>query len=216
MSRALQDLRAAVARLAVTPGLNALPLPGAWVYRADRPEAMAKRASLTLTVGVVVQGKKRVHIDGTDLVYDESHCLVLTGAGAYASEVLEATLQRPYLSLAIAVPPDLVARTLVDLAEVTRPRPHASDAPSSAFLARLDDTVLEPLQRLVATMHDPAERRVVAPLCVAEVVFRLLRSDAASALFGRSPRQYVEQMRVGAGSGNGSAAPDMVEPAQRA
>jgi AraC-like DNA-binding protein len=42
--------------------------------------------------------------------------------------------------------------------------------------------VLEPLCRFVRAMDDPAERRVVAPLAVHELVFRLLRSDAASAL----------------------------------
>jgi AraC-like DNA-binding protein len=178
----LHSLRVAVLALATRPGVNALPLSGAWIYRADEPGAMTKQASRTLTVGVVVQGKKRVHIDGTELVYDERHCIVFTGEGPYASQVLEASPERPYLSLGIAVPPDLVARTLVDLADVTRPRPHASGALSSAFLARLDDAVLEPLGRLVATLHDPAERRVIAPLCVAELVFRLLRSDAASVL----------------------------------
>jgi AraC-like DNA-binding protein len=182
VGRALEQLRLAVRDLAATPGVTPLPSPGAWVFRADHPDAMAKRSAYTLTVGVVVQGRKHVHIEGDDLHYDERHCIVLTGEASYTSQVVEASPERPYLSLAIAVPPDLVARTLVELAEVAPPRPHASGAHGSAFLARLDDGVLEPLCRFVRAMDDPAERRVVAPLAVHELVFRLLRSDAASAL----------------------------------
>ena len=183
MSRHLDELRALVLPRAPQCGGNRLAIPGALVYRADAPEIFAKRSASTLSVGVVLQGRKEVRVDGDVLSYDEAHCIVLTGEVDYESRVLEASPTRPYLSLVLAVAPDLVARTLLELAEVdgTPPRPTAS-APRSAFLARVDDDVLAPLVRLVHTLDDAAERRVIAPLAIHELVFRLLRSDAALAL----------------------------------
>lgn len=182
VSQNLDVLRDAVSRLAPRPGVHQLPIPDAWVFRADAPEEMSKRATYTLTVAVVVSGRKRVRIDDIELTYDPSHCIVLTGEAQYSSQVIEASAEQPYLSLAFAIAPELVARTLVALAEVVPQRPHLAEAPPSAFLTRLDDSVLEPLCRLVRALHDPAERKIVAPLAVQELVFRLLRSDAASAL----------------------------------
>jgi AraC-like DNA-binding protein len=183
VSSRLEELRDLVLPHARGGGTTSLPIPGAWVYRADAPESFNKRSTSTLCVGVVLQGRKEVDVGGELLTYDESHCIVLTGEMVYASRVLEASPTRPYLSLVLAVPPDLVARTLLELAEVDgAPQPRIVGAPRPAFLATVDDRVLEPLVRLARSLDDAGERRVIAPLAIHELVFRLLRSEAASAL----------------------------------
>jgi AraC-like DNA-binding protein len=179
----LEELRSLVLPRAVEPGANALGIPGAWAYRADGPERFRKSSASTLSVGIVLQGKKEVDVGGELLEYDVSHCIVLTGELEYAARVIEASPARPYLSLVLSVPPDLVARTLLALADTdAAPQPPVVGAPRSAFLANVDDGVLEPLVRFVRSLDDAAERRVIAPLAIEELVFRLLRSDAASAL----------------------------------
>ena len=182
MNGSLDELRALVLPYAEHPGLNALGVPGAWVYRVDHPEPCRKASTQTLSVGVVLQGRKQVHIDGGVLSYDPSHCLVLTGELDYESHVVEASPSAPYLSVVFAVPPDLVARTLLDLAAVAPLPPQPSTPPQSAFLARVDESVLAPVVRLVRCLDDEAERRILAPLALQELVFRLLRSPAALAL----------------------------------
>ena len=74
-------------------------------------------------------------------------------------------------------------------------------APSvSAFTAPLEATLAEPLARLLNAVDDPVERRTLAPLAVEELVFRLLRSDAATAMRGalrpRDARPITEAMRL--------------------
>lgn len=182
MNGALDELRTLVLPRAPQTGLNALGIPGAWAYRADHPEPCRKQSTHTLSVGVVLQGRKEVRVDGHVLRYDPSHCIVLTGELDYESQVIEASPRAPYLSVVLAVPPDLVARTLLDLAAIAPLPPQPSTPPQSAFLARVDERVLEPLVRLVRCLDDDAERRILAPLAVQELVFRLLRSPAALAL----------------------------------
>lgn len=178
----LAQLRALVLPRAKQVGLNAFDLPGAWLYRADRPEPMVKHNAALLRVGVIVQGRKQLHIDGGMLSYDESSCIVLTGEVDYSSCVVEASVERPFISLTLEIPTELVVRTLLDLAEVCPVAAVPEGPPRSAFLAELDDRVLEPLVRLVGCLDDAAERKIVAPLALHELVFRLLRSDAAAAL----------------------------------
>ncbi|MBC8072044.1 MAG: AraC family transcriptional regulator [Deltaproteobacteria bacterium] len=178
----LAQLRALVLPRAQRVGLNAVALPGAWLYRADRPEPMIKHSAALLRVGVVVQGRKQLHIDGGVLYYDESSCIVLTGEVDYSSSVIEASAERPFISLTLEVPTELVVRTLLDLSAVCPVAAVPDGPPRSAFLAALDDRVLEPLVRLVGCLDDAAERKIVAPLALHELVFRLLRSDAAAAL----------------------------------
>ncbi|MBC8070891.1 MAG: AraC family transcriptional regulator [Deltaproteobacteria bacterium] len=178
----LAQLRALVSPRAQRAGPNPLGLPGAWIYRADRPEPMVKHSAALLRVGVIVQGRKQLHVDGRVLSYDESSCIVLTGEVDYSSCVVEASPEQPFISLTLEVPTELVVRTLLDLADVCPVAVAPSGPPQSAFLAELDDRVLEPLVRLVGCLDDPAERKVVAPLALHELVFRLLRSDAAAAL----------------------------------
>ncbi len=182
MSRHLDELRALVRPFARAPGIHPLGLPGCWVFRADGLSPVEKRSSSMLSVAVVLQGRKRVRIGGRELLYDASECIVITGEAHYESCVVEATPDEPYLSIVLAVPPDLVASTLVELAEVAPTPASPGVAPEAAFLARVDDRVLEPLCRIVRSMDDAAERHIVAPLALRELVFRLLQSDAATAL----------------------------------
>ena len=57
-----------------------------------------------------------------------------------------------------------------------------------AFVATLDARIRDAVVRLVRAVDDPLERRVVAPMIVDELVFRLLRSDAAAAIRSAVPR----------------------------
>lgn len=173
------ELLALVARHAASEGRTDSPHPGVWFWRRDRPGGRKPSQALTLTLAAILQGRKVAHVGGDTLVYDAANFLVLTGEGEFESEVTEASPERPYLSVSVAMPPEVVARTLIALAEV---EVEAAGEPAPAFVARLEGPVLDALCRLVRALGDPAERTVLAPLCVEELVFRLLRSDAAAVL----------------------------------
>ncbi len=70
----------------------------------------------------------------------------------------------------------------------------------AAFTARLESALAEPFSRLLDMVDDPVERRTLAPLAVEELVFRLLRSDAAAAMHGAiraaDARPITEAMRL--------------------
>ncbi|WP_170135373.1 AraC family transcriptional regulator [Nannocystis exedens] len=173
------DLLALVARYATAEGQTYSPYPGVWFWRADRPTTKRKSQALTLSLVTVVQGRKEASFGAHALTYDPLHYLLLTGESEFESTVLEASPERPYLSVCVAMPPDVVARTLIALADSDA---GPVDEPVPAFVSRLDPAILGALCRLLDTVGDPAERAVLAPLIVEEIVFRLLRSEAAAVL----------------------------------
>src|SRR5262249_3735345 len=50
----------------------------------------------------------------------------------------------------------------------------------AAYVSELDPGVRDALVRLLGTLDDPVERRLLAPLIIEECALRLLRSDAAA------------------------------------
>jgi AraC-like DNA-binding protein len=182
--RRAHNLLDLVAAHAPHEGRHESPLPGMWFWRRDHPSLPITAQTYSLVLAVIVQGKKAAHFDGHAYAYDPLHYLVFTGESAFASEVIEATPDRPYLSLGLAMPPELVARTLLALADLDLDRPAACDDEDDepAFVAPLAPDLHDALCRLIRASDDPVERPLLAPLVREEIVFRLLRSDAAARL----------------------------------
>jgi AraC-like DNA-binding protein len=179
----LAELRAHVLRGAPGDGRHPSPLAEVAFARAGGPRPLAPSSVPSLVLAVVVQGKKVSRFEGRELHYDAETYLVVPGECAYESAIVGASAARPYLSLMVQLPPELVVDTLLSLGADAAPVASAAAAPvAGGYVSRLDPTMIETLCRLLRTVDDPGERRVVAPLVLGELVFRLLRSDWAAAL----------------------------------
>jgi AraC-like DNA-binding protein len=132
-----------------------------------------------VTLGVVLQGSKRVSVDGHEIDIDALRLLVVTRETEHVSVVCSAAPDRPYLGLSLCFGPERVARALLALAEAGAP---ATRETMPAFLMPFDTTLSEAIERLLRTLDDPLDRRLLAPLVIDEILYRLLRSDAAAAV----------------------------------
>lgn len=155
-------------------------LPGLWLYRYDSPPVPVRKRSSSMFLSVALQGQKRMRLAGAEFLYNHSSYLVVRGETEYEGAPIHCTPQQPYLALVLALPPELVLRTLLELADDDTPAAAATSLP--AFQGPLDAPLIDTLCRLVQTLDHPLERRVLAPLAIHELVFRLLRSPAASVL----------------------------------
>ena len=184
-------------RQAVDEGRTDTPYAGLSVFRISSTTVIRKEPAFGVTLGIVAQGSKALRVDGRTLEIDPAHYLVVTRELQYDATVQPESELRPYLGVGITFPPELVAKALVALADGSDSQ---SSSPTSAFTAPLEATLAEPLSRLLNVIDDPVERRALAPLVVEELVFRLLRSDAAIAMRGalrpRDARPITEAMRL--------------------
>jgi AraC-like DNA-binding protein len=172
-----EELKALVEAHATAEGCAATLHAGIHFYRVWQPATFRKAHTNGPTFTAVVQGRKVARMGKVELFYDTCRYLVITGETDFEGTVLEASRERPYLAVSVDIPSDVVAKTLLALAEADA-EPIEEVVP--AFVADLDATIRGNVIRLLRSIDDPIERRFVAPLAIEELVFRLLRCDAAA------------------------------------
>lgn len=160
--------------------------PGLRYYRFSAPIEYHKTQRLMPGVVVVLQGRKIATLQGRKHTYDAMHHLVLGREALCQGTVVSASAEAPYLAIHLDLPPAVMVKTLVALAEVSPatsgpPSPPRSDV-ETAFVSPVDPTVLEALVRLLPATDTTTDRATIAPLIVEEIVVRLLRSHGARAL----------------------------------
>ena len=64
-----------------------------------------------------------------------------------------------------------------------------------AFVMPSDRDVLSAMTRLVRAVDDPLDRQILAPLVMQELLYRLLRSDAAAAVRSAVAREAANLVR---------------------
>ena len=174
-----EAFQALVAECARFDGRCDPAFPGVHFYRATQPVRFQHAMDVGPYVSVVAQGRKVARFGSFELVYAPCHYLVVLGEGMIDGEILEASPEAPYLSVSIELPCEVIAKTLAALADENAV-PAAEPAP--AFVAPADREIKDAIVRYVRACDDPLERRMVAPLVLDELVFRLLRTNAAAVL----------------------------------
>ena len=146
------------------------PLEGLRLYRASAPTELGHGVSFP-ALCVIAQGSKEVRVGDRRYRYDPAHYLIVTNALPYATQITEASTERPYLGLVLALDPALVGSVMV---EAGRPAPRGQSAVTAMDVSPLDADLLDAVVRLVRLLDAPADARFLAPLIKREVVYRLL------------------------------------------
>src|SRR6476659_417886 len=128
---------------------------------------------------VIAQGSKEVLLGDSRYRYDPAHYLLATVELPVVGQVLEASAERPYLSLRLELDPALVGSVMVEaghLSSGNRGDVRALD------VSPLDAELLDTVVRLMRLLDSPAEARVLRPLITREIVYRLLMGEQGSRL----------------------------------
>jgi len=120
---------------------------------------------------VIAQGSKEILLGDTRYRYDSAHYLLVTAELPVVSQVIEASYERPYLSLRLELDPTLVGSVMVEAGH-SEPRNHADVR--AIDVSPLDASLLDAVVRLVRLLDAPAEAPFLAPLITREIVYRLL------------------------------------------
>jgi AraC-like DNA-binding protein len=124
---------------------------------------------------MIAQGSKEVLLGNSRYQYDQSNYLLATLELPRVSQVLEASRERPYLSLRLALDPQLVSSVMVEAGHNMLPRNSAEVR--AIDVSPLDANLLDAVVRLVRLQDSPAEAPILMPMLMREIIFRLLRGD---------------------------------------
>ena len=128
---------------------------------------------------VIAQGSKELVVGDDHFRYDPAHYMISTVELPMIGRVVEASPERPYLGFWLALDPSVVTSVMVESGVVQR---GDGSSVKSLDVSALDANLLDATLRLVRLVDVPLEYRMLAPLVIREIVYRLLTGAQAGRL----------------------------------
>lgn len=141
------------------------PVDGLVLLRQDAPSGF-DAALYQPVLCLILQGRKEVLIGKQAFSFGSGECLLVSHDLPVCSRIESA----PYLALVVEIDADVVGRIAGEVAAI----PAEGGGARSAVTHRADPALLDALCRFLALADSPADARVLAPLVIKEIHYRLL------------------------------------------
>src|SRR6266436_9071942 len=127
----------------------------------------------------VAQGRRRASVGGEVFLYDPFHYLIFTVDLPVAFEIEAPSKELPYLGMSLNLDSALVASVIVE----SGIRIKKGDASVKAMnVSAIEADLLDAVARVVRIAETPADGKVLAPLVIKEIIFRLLAGGQGARL----------------------------------
>lgn len=152
------------------------PNPSAWprlqLLRASRP---SQRSAVIYEphLCLVAQGAKRVFADDQRFDYNPLQYLVVSLPLPLEARIVDASPEKPFLGFSLTIDVGLLSKLLIELDDWGPTLERRSPQPG-LFVSPVDDKLLHAVHRLLTTIDDPLDRKVLAPAAEREILYRLL------------------------------------------
>lgn len=165
-------------RIAQSQLLNGVaePHPGVHLSRFSTTQDLV-HGFLEPCFCVIAQGAKALTFGDEVFRYDPAQYMISTVGLPMTAQVVEASMQRPYLGLRLTLDPAVVASVMVESGIV---RSRGDGGVKAVDVSMLDADLLDATVRLVRLIERPEEYRAIAPLVIREIVYRLLMGAQGS------------------------------------
>lgn len=154
------------------------PLTGLHLHRVSSPREPLHGVS-SPTFCVIAQGSKEVFLGDERYQYDPAHYLLVTAELPTMTHVIEASKERPYLSLRLNLEPTLVGAVMLEAAQ---PPPPNQTGVRAVAVSALGAGLLDAVLRLVRLLESPKDAPFLAPLIMREIIYRLLLGEQGGQL----------------------------------
>jgi AraC-like DNA-binding protein len=149
------------------------PLHGLYLYRHSVPLERVYSV-VDPSVCVVAQGSKEFLLGESRYRYDPFHYLLATVDLPTIGQVLEASKERPFLSLRLSLDPNIVSSVLLEAGYTPSRTPTGIRA---IDVSGVDANLLDATVRLTRLLDAPTEAPILLPLIMREMVYRLLMGE---------------------------------------
>lgn len=154
------------------------PFAGVRLFRASAPTELTPNLS-DPALAVIAQGSKELYLGEDYYRYDPYHYCLSTVGLPVVSHVIEASPERPYLTLRLSLDPALVGAVMVESGHVSPPGAVSARALN---VSRLDAGLLDAVVRLARLVDTPSEAPFITPLITREIIYRLLQGNQGDRL----------------------------------
>lgn len=166
-------------------------------YRHSNP-TQPNHGVYSPSICIIAQGAKEVLLGEERFRYDPGNYLLCSLDVPVVSQVVEASPESPYLGLKLEFDPTLIASVSVE-AGVSPGRNDSSV--KSIAVSPLQGDLLDALVRLFRLLDNPSDYRVVSPLVMREIIYRLLVSEQGPrlrqmAVFGGTTHRITKAVQT--------------------
>jgi AraC-like DNA-binding protein len=191
-----EELASRMARLCTNEGRNAA-VDGLQLFRHSNV-TQPTHGLYSPSICVIAQGAKEVLLGEERFRYDPAHFILASLDVPVVTQVVEASPSRPYLGLKLDLDPSLISSVSVE-AGVAPGRSESSVR--SIAVSKLNGDLLDAFVRLIRLLDSPSDYRVVSPLVMREIVYRLLKSEQGPRLwqmtsFGGSTHRITRAVEI--------------------
>ncbi|MGH3555938.1 MAG: AraC family transcriptional regulator [Mycobacterium sp.] len=179
------DIIAEMSQKAPNPGPNTGSWPGLTLYRFTAPQAPQWDEVRSLSFCFVAQGRKAVYANGTQYRYDPFNYFVCNRGMQFQAEILEASIEKPFLSFVLQIDPTVVRQVAADMRDCDTTvfrKAVAAPPPPDAYVSPLDQNLMGAILRFLRSVDTGADRRVLAPMYLQEIVYRVLQAEQCQRL----------------------------------
>lgn len=167
------ELADRIARLATSDGIHQTDLEALSLVRISQPTPCAPTV-FEPRLCIVVQGSKIASLGDQVYHYDPLHYLVVSMTLPMLGQVTTATPDKPYLCLRLDIDPEQITQLLLDGTSPTA----VDDKPvCAAYAARMTTPLLDAVLRLMRLLDSPDDLRVLAPMAIREIHYRVLQGE---------------------------------------
>jgi AraC-like DNA-binding protein len=156
----------------VTTSINGVKL-----YRVEK-SFNRKPASYNSEIIIIAHGEKRVYLGDNVYTYNPSRYLVLPVPLPVECEAIVSP-DGPLLGITIKVDPLIVGEILLELDET---RSSADDLHKGIYTALMTEGITDTALRLLEALSSPDDGRILGPMIVREIIYRVLRGENGEAL----------------------------------
>lgn len=173
-----QELAQLVDQWTQEKGTFETPIMGLTLYRAEtltQPSSSMMDASLCM----IAQGKKQVILSEETYTYDSNHFLFTAIDLPVIAQVLEASVERPYLSIVLRLDPYVLAQIML---EAHIPFKDVNTEKKGMAVGVVNSELNDAFIRLIKLLDTPQDIPILSPLIIKEIFYRLLMSPQGNRL----------------------------------
>lgn len=152
-------------------------IPGVFFVRRDMRLAAEHRFDRPL-VSLIVQGMKKTVIGHEEYTLAANSVLVVCVDMPSSSLLLEASEEKPFLSIYFYLDSKIIADLIIDLGNPAQHAPHAK----GISVTNADADLMEGMLRLARLVYHPEQIRIRSPLILRELHYLLLAGSHGAAL----------------------------------
>ena len=171
-----QELKAIMLKRTPELGTFQTEVPGLSLSR--REQGNCEGASIySSSLAFIVDGQKRSVIGDREYVYGKNNCLVVGVDVPATFCTIGATHEHPFLSISVEIDRAVLSDLIMQLEEIHGlPESPLNEA---LCVGQVDEDVWEAVLRLMRLLDKPVEAKVLAPMIIREIYFRVLQSPFA-------------------------------------